>query len=66
MFGSLPWKRGCGVFFDATLTAYGYYGKRDPEVYSYYTDEMAYLTPYMRGLIEQRPARPENDQFEQI
>ncbi len=55
-----------GVFFDATLTAYGYYGNRDPEVFSYYTDELGFLTPYMRTLVEGRPARLANEQFERI
>ncbi len=55
-----------GVFFDATLSAYGYYGERDPEVYTYFADEMQYLTPYMREIIESRPPRRVNDQFETI
>lgn len=54
------------VFFDATLTAYGYYGKRDPAVYTYFDDELKYLTPYMRELIGKRPSRPVNEQFERI
>jgi len=34
-----------GVFFDATLTAYGYYGHRK-ELYDYWHEERKYLTPY--------------------
>jgi imidazolonepropionase-like amidohydrolase len=34
-----------GVFFDATLTAYGYYGHRK-EFYDYWHEERKYLTPY--------------------
>jgi len=55
-----------GVFFDATLTAYGYYGERDPEVFDYFTDEKAFLTPYMRRIIDARELRAVNEQFETI
>jgi imidazolonepropionase-like amidohydrolase len=54
------------VYFDATLSAYGYYGKKDPEVYTYYTDEKRFLTPYMRAIVDARPPRPVNQQFENI
>ena len=36
-----------GVVFDATLTAYGYFGGRD-EVYETWHDESQYFTPYVR------------------
>lgn len=52
--------------FDATLSAYGYYGKRDPEVFTYFTDEKRFLTPYMRSVIEARAPRNVNQQFENI
>ncbi len=55
-----------GVFFDATLTAYGYYGERDPEVFTYFHDEMRYLTPYMREIVDAREPRRVSDQFERI
>jgi imidazolonepropionase-like amidohydrolase len=55
-----------GVFFDATLSAYGYYGKRDPEVYTYFAPEMDYLTPYAREAVQSRLPRRVNEQFEQI
>lgn len=54
------------VFFDATLSAYGYYGKRDPEVYEYFEDENKYFTEYMQGILEGRTDRSVNEQFEQI
>ena len=54
------------VFFDATLSAYGYYGRRDPEVYDYFENEIKYFTPYMQGILEARPAREVNEQFEEI
>ncbi len=55
-----------GVFFDATLTAYGYFGKRDPEVFTYFTDELQYLTPYMLELLKERGRREPSEQFEKI
>jgi imidazolonepropionase-like amidohydrolase len=54
------------VRFDATLSAYGYYGKREPAVYEYWVDEKSFLTPYMRQVLEARPPRRVNEQFERI
>ena len=54
------------VYFDATLSAYGYFGKKDPAVYTYYTDEKRFLTPYMRAIVDARPPRPVDQQFENI
>lgn len=54
------------VFFDATLTAYGYYGAQDPEVFSAGAEESTYLTPFMQEEIRRRPARTVNEQFERI
>jgi imidazolonepropionase-like amidohydrolase len=54
------------VYYDATLSAYGYYGKKDPEVFTYFTDEKRFLTPYMRGVVDARPPRAVNEQFENI
>ena len=53
------------VNYDATRSAYGYYGAREPQVYEYWTDEKRFLTPYMRGLVEARQ-RDVNEQFERI
>ncbi|MCJ7630765.1 MAG: amidohydrolase family protein [Longimicrobiales bacterium] len=55
-----------GVYFDATLSAYGYYGERDPEVYTYFEPEMDYLTPEARAAVESRLPREVNQQFERI
>ena len=52
--------------FDATLSAYGYYGKKDPEVFTYFVDEKKFLTPYMRRLVDARAPRAVNQQFENI
>jgi imidazolonepropionase-like amidohydrolase len=54
------------VYFDATLSAYGYFGKKDPEVFTYFSDEKRFLTPYMRAIVDARPPRPVNRQFENI
>jgi imidazolonepropionase-like amidohydrolase len=54
------------VFFDATLSAYGYYGERDPQVFTYFTDERRFLTSYMREIIANRAPRRVNEQFEKI
>jgi imidazolonepropionase-like amidohydrolase len=54
------------AYFDATLSAYGYYGKKDPDVFTYFVDEKRFLTPYMRSVIDARPPRPVNEQFENI
>ena len=49
-----------GVYFDATLTAYGYFGERGVE-YEQWVDERKFLTPYASELTEGRRARI--DQF---
>src|SRR3954469_10620122 len=54
------------TYFDATLSAYGYYGKKDPEVFTYFTDEQRFLTPYMRDILAKRAPREVNQQFENI
>lgn len=54
-----------GVFFDATITAYGYFGKRE-KGYDYWTEEKIYFTPFMRKFVENRPERRQYDQFEKI
>ncbi len=58
-----------GVHYDATLSAYGYSGARDPDIFEPFADEMSYLTPYARGLVEARLAeapRRVSEQFERI
>ena len=54
------------VFYDATRSAYGYYGAREPEVYDYFAPDMDYLTPYARARVEAGLPREVNDRFEQI
>jgi len=55
-----------GVFFDATRSAYGYYGKQDPQVFERFTDEQRFLTPYMRETVRARAPRRVSEQFETI
>ena len=55
-----------GAYFDATLTAYGYFADREPEVFDYWADEMGFLTPFARGVVEERLPREASDQFERI
>lgn len=55
-----------GTFFDATLTAYGYYADREPVVFTRWADEMGFLTPYAREVVEAQLPRTAVDQFERI
>ena len=58
-----------GVNYDATMSAYGYSGGRDPEIFESFADEASYLTPYARQFIEERlAAQPPrvSEQFERI
>ncbi|HSL68668.1 MAG TPA: amidohydrolase family protein [Longimicrobiales bacterium] len=54
------------VYFDATRSAYGYYGQREPQVFEDFAKESRFLTPYMRQVLAARPARRVNEQFERI
>ncbi len=54
-----------GVNFDATMSAYGYYGERDPEVFTYWEDEKSFLTPFAREHVESQE-RGVNERFERI
>jgi len=53
------------VNFDATMSAYGYYGRRDPEVFTYWADEKSFLTPFAREHVESQERRV-NESFERI
>lgn len=55
-----------GAYFDATLTAYGYFADREPRVFEYWADEMGFLTPYARSVVEARLPREPLEQFERI
>ena len=55
-----------GAYFDATLTAYGYFADREPAVFDDWADEMGFLTPYARSVVEARLPREPLEQFERI
>jgi hypothetical protein len=59
-----------GTFFDATLTAYGYWTDHqalDPAVYEKWTDEQRFLTPYARDVADRGIAeRADLEQFGRI
>ena len=55
-----------GAYFDATLTAYGYFADREPVVFDGWADEMGFLTPYARGVVEAQLPRTPLEQFERI
>jgi imidazolonepropionase-like amidohydrolase len=55
-----------GVFYDATVSAYGYWALKDPRVFTPWVDEMSFLTPYTRSVVEKRLPRRINQQFERI
>lgn len=41
------------VFFDATITAYGYYGSRNSDIYADWPNAQQYLTPYVRKTLSE-------------
>ncbi len=55
-----------GVHYNATLTAYGYFGAQDPEFFEYFWPEMELLAPEVRVEVEGRLPRRVNAQFEEI
>jgi imidazolonepropionase-like amidohydrolase len=55
-----------GTYFDATLTAYGYFADREPSVYEDWADERGFLTPYARSVVEARLPRRPLEQFGRI
>ena len=54
------------VYFDATLSAYGYFGRQDPEVYTPWQDEAAFFTAFVRARTAEAEARKPMDLFEKI
>jgi imidazolonepropionase-like amidohydrolase len=55
------------VFYDATLTAYGYFADRQPpDLYEYWVPEMDFLTSYAREVVEKTLPRKPNAQFGRI
>jgi len=54
------------VYFDATMTAYGYYGAQEPAVFEDFADAAQYFTPHMQEVIAARSPRDPFDRFETI
>ena len=55
------------VFFDATLSAYGYFSDRQPkDLYEYWMNEMDFLTPYARSVVQSHLPRENDAQFGRI
>ena len=55
------------VFYDATISADGSTGRgRDPEVYTYWINEMDFLTLHAREEVQKRLPRQPMTQFEKI
>jgi imidazolonepropionase-like amidohydrolase len=55
-----------GAYFDATLTAYGYYADREAPVFADWKDEMGFLTPYARQVVDAHLPRTPSEQFRKI
>lgn len=55
-----------GVYFNATRSAYGYFGEQDPEVFTTWTDETRFFTPFTRARLAEQPPRRPVEQFERI
>ncbi|MCZ6596793.1 MAG: amidohydrolase family protein [Planctomycetota bacterium] len=55
-----------GTYFDATLTAFGYYGERDPAMFEPWADERGFFTPYVQELVGKRGEHRVVEQFERI
>jgi imidazolonepropionase-like amidohydrolase len=52
------------VYFDATVATYGSFSDRQPkELYEYWTNELDFLTPYARSVVESHLPRRVNEQF---
>lgn len=54
------------VYYDATVSAYGYWARKDPEVFTSWMDEKDFFTPHARRAIESRLPRRVMEQFERI
>lgn len=54
------------VYFDATITAYGYYGEQDPDIFGDWPNAQQYLTPFMRQEVREREPRSPMQRFERI
>jgi imidazolonepropionase-like amidohydrolase len=56
-----------GAFYDATLSAYGYwYDPKDERIFTQWIDEQSFLTPHARTIANARLPRTPIDQFRRI
>ncbi len=53
-----------GIWFDATITAFGYFGQRG-ELFEHWEDERSFFTPYTQAAIQEKERKPV-EQFEKI
>ncbi len=54
------------VYFDATISAYGYYGTRTSEVYDDWPDAQQYFTPYLRSVLSEDDYQDPISRFQRI
>jgi imidazolonepropionase-like amidohydrolase len=54
------------VFFDATITAYGYYGTRGSNIYADWPNAQQYLTPYLRSVLTEKEYQDPIPRFQNI
>jgi imidazolonepropionase-like amidohydrolase len=58
-----------GIYFDATLTAYGYLGETTPETheeYQYWFNENELFTPHMQALVKKAPPQKGMEIYQRI
>lgn len=55
-----------GVWFDATLSTYGIIGRVDHPAYRHWTDELRFMTPYMREAFESDPDHSLEELFRDV
>jgi len=54
------------VYFDATISAYGYYGTRASALYADWPDAQQYFTPYLRRTLSEDDYQKPIPRFQQI
>jgi len=54
------------VYFDATISAYGYYGTRESDLYADWPNAQQYFTPYLRSVISEDDYQEPIPRFQQI
>lgn len=54
------------VYFDATISAYGYYGDRDSDIYADWPNAQQYFTPYLRSVLCEKDYQDPIPRFQKI